>query len=339
MSKVNKESIEIANYINKYLNGYIQNLKSTSEYTLKSYKDSLRLYLEYLETIGITLINLSYECFSKKNIENWLIYLKDTRNNTNQTINLRLTSLKIFLEYLGKQDISLLHIYAEASTISKRKTTKIKIKGISKNAIKILFNTIDQATKNGRKDLTMFILMYNTGARLNEILSLKLKDVILNVNEPYISIIGKGNKLRCLYLLPKTVEHLQKYIKENHNNFSNNDAYLFYSKIKGNQYKLSEQSVEKQLKKWAFLANVKCPEIPLNLHPHQLRHSAATHWLDDGMNIIQISYLLGHEQLQTTMVYLEISTAQKAKALETIDDSTEQKAWTSEITSLTDLCK
>ena len=338
MNKVNNESNAITNYIKKYLNGYIQNVKSTSEYTLKSYKESLRLYLEYLEIIGITLNNLSYKCFSNENIENWLIYLKDKRNNSNQTINLRLTSLKVFLEFLGKQDISLLHIYTEASTIIKRKTQKIKVKGISKNAIQILFNSINQTSKDGRKDLTMFILMYNTGARLNEILSLKLKDVVLNVKEPYISIIGKGNKLRCLYLLPKTVEHLQRYIHENHIN-SNPKDYLFYSKIKGKQNKLSEQSVEKQLRKWANIANKQCHEIPLNLHPHQLRHSAATHWLDDGMNIVQISYLLGHEQLQTTMVYLEITTAQKAKALEIIDNSNESKKWTNEITKLTDLCK
>lgn len=338
MSKVNNESIDIAKYINKYLNGYIQNTKSTSECTLKSYKESLRIYLEYLETISITLTNLSYDCFNTKNIENWLVYLKDVRNNSNQTINLRLTGLKVFLEYLGKQDISLLHIHTETCTISKRKTPKIKVKGISKKAVQVLFNSINQTTKNGRKDLTMFILMYNTGARLNEILSLKLKDISLNGQEPYISIVGKGNKLRCLYLLPKTVEHLQNYINENHLNNNDND-YLFYSKVKGKQCKLSEQSVEKQLRKWAVIANKKCSEIPLNLHPHQLRHSAATHWLDDGMNIVQIAYLLGHEQLQTTMVYLEITTAQKAKAIEVIDDTSNNKAWTTEISKLTDLCK
>ena len=338
MSKTNTESIEIANYITKYLNEYIKYAKSTSNCTLKSYKDSLRLYLEYLETIGINLTNLSYECFNTQNIENWLIYLKDVRNNTNQTINLRLTSLKVFLEYLGKQDISLLYIHTHACTISKRKTPKIKVKGISKNAIQVLFNSINQSTIKGRKDLTMFVLMYNTAARLNEILSLKLKDVILNVQEPYITIIGKGNKLRCLYLLPKTVEYLKIYIGENHINSDSND-YLFYSNIKGKQCKLSEQSIEKQLRKWASLANKQCSEIPLNLHPHQLRHSAATHWLDDGMNIVQISYLLGHEQLQTTMVYLEITTAQKAKALEVIDDTRNEKVWKSEISSLTELCK
>ena len=142
MTKVNKESIDIANYINKYLNGYIQSSITTSQCTLKSYKDTLRLYLEYLETIGINLTNLSYECFNTNNIENWLIYLKNIRNNTNQTINLRLTSLKVFLEYLGKQDISLLYIHNEACTISKRKTPKIKVKGISKNAIQVYYLTL-----------------------------------------------------------------------------------------------------------------------------------------------------------------------------------------------------
>lgn len=100
---------------------------------------------------------------------------------------------------------------------------------------------------------------------------------------------------------------------------------------------LTEQSVKKQLKKWAFIANKECSEIPLNLHPHQLRHSAVTHWLDDGMNIVQISYLLGHEQLQTTMIYLEITVAQKAKTLEVIEDTTNDKVRTAEISKLTDL--
>ncbi len=338
MTKVNNEAVEITNHITKYLNGYIQYNKSTSEHTLKSYKLSIKLYLEYLETIGVTISNIKYDCFKMEKIENWLRYLKDIKNNQNQTINLRLTGLKVFLEYLGKQDISLLHLYTEASTISKRKTPKIKVKGISKNAIQVLFNSINQCSTSGRKDLAMFILMYNTGTRLNEILSLKLKDIKLDVTEPYINIIGKGNKLRCLYLLPKTVEHLKKYINENHVNINQED-YLFYSKIKGKQTKLSEQSVEKQLRHWAKIANIICSEIPVNLHPHQLRHSAATHWLEDGMNVVQISYLLGHEQLQTTMVYLEITTAQKAKALETIDTSTHEKKWKLGITKLTDLCK
>ena len=73
---------------------------------------------------------------------------------------------------------------------------------------------MNQSTLTGRRDITMFVLMYNTAARINEILSLKLKDIHLETQKPYIVIVGKGNKLRSLYLLPKTVKYLRKYILE-----------------------------------------------------------------------------------------------------------------------------
>ena len=234
----------------------------------------------------------------------------------------------------------MLHIYTEASEISRKKTPKVKVKGISKEGIKILFNVMNQSTLTGRRDVTMFVLMYNTAARINEILSLKLKDIHLETQKPYIVIVGKGNKLRSLYLLPKTVKYLRKYILENHNVDYNENDYLFYSKIKGKQVKMTQPAVEKQLKKWAKIAHEKSKQIPLNLHPHMLRHAAASHWLEDGMNVVQISYLLGHERLQTTMIYLEITTAQKAQALEKLNDINNiPKKWKKDIKKLSDLCK
>ena len=340
MIKAKNEAKEIANYITKYLNVYVPSQKTASEHTLRNYRTSIKLFLEFLEGKGTTISSICYQCFDIQHIEEWLEWLLNTKNNQPQTVNNRLASLRVFLEYLGRQDISLLNIYTEASLIPRRKQPKIKVKGMSRKAVKILFKEISQDTLTGRRDLTMFVLIYNTAARINEVLSLKLKDVHIDVEKPYISIIGKGNKLRSLYLLPKTVQYLKKYIQENHTQTINNDDYLFYSKIKGKQTKLTQKAVEKQLKKWAKKANEKCKEVPIALHAHQLRHAAASHWLEDGMNIVQISYLLGHEQLQTTMVYLEITTAQKAKALETLDDSKNQiKKWKKNISKLSDLCK
>ncbi len=338
MTKINTEALEIIEYINKYLNEYLRNVKTTSKNTLKGYKDSLKIYLEYLEVNGITPMKLSYDCFSGERIEGWLTYLKDIRKNSNQTINLRLIGLKVFLKFLSEKDISLLYIYSAASTIEKRKVVKPKVKSVSKTGIQCLFDNINQKSKTGRRDLTMFVLMYNTAARLDEILSLRLCDLQLDAINPYVTIIGKGNKMRTLYLLPKTVEFLKFYIQENHLDSDKND-FLFFSKIKGKQFKLTEQAIEKQVKKWAKIANASSSEIPIDLHPHQLRHSAATHWLDAGMNIVQISYLLGHENLETTMIYLEITTAQKAKALETLPDVSTEKVWKTEIDKLTDLIK
>lgn len=343
MRIIKDEAKEIINYITKFLNTYIPAQKTESEHTLKSYHISLKLYLQFLEENAITISNISYKCFDVPHIEQWLDWLMNVRKNKPQTVNNRLASLRVFLNYLGRQDISLLNLHTEASLIPRRKQPKIKVKGISKEAIKTLFNEIDQKTKTGRRDLAMFILIYNTGIRLNEVLSIKFKDLHLDIEKPYVSIIGKGNKLRSLYLLPKTVNYIRNYIKENHDETLNSEDYLFYSRVKGKQTKLTEKSIEKQLKKWATIANEKCKEIPVDLSPHQLRHSAACHWLDDGMNVVQISYLLGHEQLQTTMIYLEVTTAQKAKALEIIGKdnfkANEEKKWIKDITKLTDLCK
>lgn len=338
MNKKN-EAKEITKYISDFLNNYIKT-QTESSHTLKSYRVALQLYLEYLESINTTILSINYECFNIATIESWMEWLINVRKSKPQTVNIRLASLKIFLKYLGKRDIALLHLYTGSCSVTRKKTPKIKVKGISKEALKKLFSVINQTTKTGKRDITMFILMYNTAIRVNEILSLKLKDVHLDVEKPYIVIIGKGNKLRSLYLLPKTVKYLQKYISEFHTINYNENNYLFYSKIKGKETKMTQPAVEKQLKKWARLAHEKCKEVPEELHPHQLRHAAASHWLEDGMNIVQISYLLGHEQLQTTMIYLEVTTTQKAEALSKLDDKKiSKKLWKQDIRKLTDLCK
>jgi hypothetical protein len=116
------------------------------------------------------------------------------------------------------------------------------------------------------------------------------------------------------------------FIKEFHGDEACTDAYLFYSRNKGIYGKLTQPAIDKMLKKYANQANCICPDVPSGLHAHQFIHAKASHWLEDGMNIVQISFLLGHEQLQTTMVYLDISTEEKAKALATLDDENDKKS-------------
>jgi len=104
---------------------------------------------------------------------------------------------------------------------------------------------------------------------------------------------------------------------------------------------MSQNAVNKQLRKHAQTAHTTCDEVPTDLHAHQLRHAKASHWLEDGMNIVQISFLLGHAQLQTTMIYLDISTEQKAQALATLEDENDKsvpKKWKSSGKSLAALC-
>lgn len=342
-NSINKEALQISNYINKFLNVYCPECKTVSNHTIKSYKESLKLYLDFLETKKeISFHQLKYDCFKATNIEEWLVWLMNERNCKPQTANVRLSSLKAFLDYMRIQDISLNYLMVEAMLIKKRKAPKIKVQGMSQEAVKEIAKVIDQTTKSGRRDIALFTLLYDTAIRVGELLSLRIRNVHLDTKYPNISVTGKGNKTRCLGLQPKTVKYLKRYISEYHEKTSNENDYLFYSKIKGRKEMMSQPSVCKQLRKWATLAHEDCQEVPIALHPHQIRHAAATHWLDNGINIGEIQYLLGHENIQTTMVYLEITISQKARATEelmTDDEKNQEKLWKNDIKKLRDLCK
>ncbi len=342
MKKATEEAVMIARYMSAFLCKYVPSRKSSSGHTLKSYNYALTLYIGFLETEkGIHTGNLHRECFSREHIEEWLIWLVEKRGCSPQTCNNRLSSLRVFLKYLEIRDISFLSVSEDASRIARRRETRKKVKGMSKKAVQALLSTPDLSTKTGRRDLALIITMYGTAARLDEILSMKIGHLHLDTKKPNVSIVGKGCKIRTMYLLPKAVLHLRKYLKEFHGDTPQAESYVFYSRNIGPSGKMSQPAVNQQLKKHAQTALALCNEVPIDLHAHQIRHAKASHWLYDGMNIVQISFLLGHEQLQTSMVYLDITTEQEAKALATLEDENDKrvsKKWKNDKGSLAEFC-
>lgn len=342
MKKAEKESITIARHIYTFLREYVPSQKSCSYNTLKSYECAITLYIGFLEEEkGIDPERLNCDCFRREMIEKWLRWLADNRGCSPETCNVRLASLRVFLKYLGGMDVSMLHISEVASGIQRRKEMHKKVKGMSKDAVRALMAAPDTSTTSGRRDLALIVTMYGTAARIDEVLSMKVGQLHLDAKNPNVNIIGKGNKIRTLYLLPKVVAHLNSYIKERHGDNPKLDAYVFYSRNAGPCGKMSQMAVSKRLKLHAEMAHKSCVEVPLDLHAHQLRHAKATHWLEDGMNIVQISLLLGHEQLQTTLVYLDVTIKQKAEALATLDDENVRKApkkWKDNKASLANFC-
>lgn len=340
MRKSDNEAVIMARHISTFLHEYMPLQKTRSQHTLKSYETAISLYLGFLETEKhVDSSNLQADSFGPQHIEEWLQWLIEKRGCAPETCNIRLASLRVFLAYLGKRDVSMLYLSSEASRIDRKKTQRKKVHGISKEAVKALLSVPDISSKTGRRDLALFVLMYGTATRIDEVLSLKVGQLHLEAKRPYINIVGKKDKIRTLYLLPKTVAHLKKHLLEFHGNPPESDSYVFYSRITGG--KMSQTAISKQPKEYAGVAHEICADVPLNLHAHQIRHAKATHWLEDGMNIVQISFLLGHEQLETTMVYLDITTEQEAKALATLEDENEKKIskkWKSASDNLADFC-
>ena len=338
MKKAKNEALMLAKYIHNWICIYTPSIRSNSQHTIRSYIVTLSLFVSFLETEKkIVSSSLNYECFSKAYIEEWILWLQQNRNCCRETCNLRIAALRAFLKYLAEQDLTFLSLYQNATLIPRQKTIRKKITGMSKNAIKTLMSMPDPSTKIGQRDLVLLVVLYCTAARIDEVLSIKIGQLHLDANKPYITVIGKGGKIRTLYLLPKAVAHLKKYLREFHAAEPNPEAYVFYSRNKGLLGKMSPEGINKQLKKYAAAAHAICNEVPVDLHAHQIRHTKASHWLEDGMNIVQISFLLGHANLHTTMIYLDITTEQESKALATLEDERQQnipKKWKVQSNSL-----
>lgn len=342
MKKATDESMRIAGYIAQFLNEYASAQLTNSTNTLRSYQNTLALYMTFLENEKkITYTCLKGSCFTRIMVEEWMTWLKEKRSCSPENCNNRLSSLRAFLKFLGSRDVSYLYLYQEATGIPRRKGIKKKVEGLTREAVKALMESPDPSSRTGRRDMAFMILMYGTAARMDEVLSMKNKQLQLNAPKPCATVIGKGNKIRTLYLLPKVVAHLKQYQKEFHGDFPEPEAYVFYSRNTGIYGKMTQPAMDKVLKKHAGIAHEICKEVPLGLHAHQLRHAKASHWLEDGMNIIQISFLLGHEQLQTTMIYLDITTEDEIRALATLEDEKDKKVspkWKKADGSLLDFC-
>ena len=169
--------------------------------------------------------------------------------------------------------------------------------------------------------------MYSIGARIDEILSVRICDLHLHEypNPNYLTIIGKGYKCRTPPILKDVTKVLLRYIEVFHSyNFDSHD-YLFYSLYDGKKKKMSQEAINKRLKMYAIEANEIDKCVPCNLHCHSLRHARATHWLEQGLNIVAIQRLMGHADIRTTMRYIFVSVEQKNKALATLESTSTLK--------------
>jgi site-specific recombinase XerD len=309
--------------IAKYYAGWIDDsILGKSLNTTRAYEFSMKLFMEFLETtkgIGASSFSSSSD-FSQNNIREWLVWLKNVRKCTPESCNARFSSLKAFLKYLGSRDVKYRHLYLDSQNVNRLKEKKRKVEGLTEAAVKALLEEPDAKTTTGYRDTVFMAFVYGTAARLDEVLSVKLSDLKLNSEHACVIVCGKGNKIRTLYLPPKLVSNLKKYIKKFHGTDADEDRYLFFSRVKGPKTKISQEAINKRLKIYALSAHVRCQDVPIDIHCHQFRHAKSTHLLNDGMNIAQLSKLLGHEQLSTTMVYLDITTDMQAKAMISMED-------------------
>lgn len=331
-------------WLSEYFCVYLPKKRNFSGKTVKSYKDSFNLLREYFDkTLGIKFIDMSFDSLSKDNVYSFLLYLKNDKENAATTINSRLSAIKSFLKFCGEEDIELFNYYAKIKSIHNFKDTrKTKVEYLTIGQLKLLFAVPDTGLKTGRRDRFLMIFMYETGCRLNEVLSLKLKDIIRNNGKVEIKIFGKGSKYRTVPLLDTVIKHLDSYLKEFHPD-NNSDDYLFYVNHRNGKDRLSPGTVDALLKKYAERVHEENKDFPLNLHAHMLRHSVAMSMYKNGIPISYVKDFLGHSDLSTTSIYAYADNEDIRKALESVQNdipssTVKEKKWKGKESELIKYC-
>lgn len=304
--------------IHDYLKIYLPRQRNVSPNTLRSYRKALEQLLDYVkEQEQIPLGSIAFEHLTTKTILMFLEYLEVEQNCSIPTRNTRFAAIRTFMEYAADRDVTLVADLNKLKKVPFKKPDCVAgVDYMSMTAITAIIKQPDISTPKGLRDRFFMILLYDTGARIQEILGIKLCDVQLG-RFPKVTLFGKGRKTRVVPLMDKTVQHLKKYLSIFHENTaSNGDDLLFYSVIRGSRHQLSDRRIRYILQKYGEQARLICPEVPENVYPHLFRHSRAMHLYQEGMDLTLVSQWLGHSQLETTQIYAHADTEHKRKAIE-----------------------
>lgn len=332
------EAALVARLIHDFLGTHAPTVITDSPNTLRSYRDALSLYLSYLESRGVTPGSLSRDHFGREWLEGFVAWLKEVRGNSNGTCNVRLSCLRTFLEYAGGREPGMLGPHVEAGLIRRQSSEGRKVSGMSREAVRAMLAAPDTSNARGRRDVAFLTLMYSTAARLDEVRTLTAGRVALDADTPHVTVRGKGGRMRTCYLLPKTAALLRAYASEALGDDPDPGSLLFESPVKPG-CPLSERAWDKRIKAIAAIAHETCADVPLDAHCHQLRHSKASHWVEDKVSVAEVQRLLGHRQLATTMRYIDSLVPREAEALATIEGETgAEKRWRREDGSLKGFC-
>lgn len=286
-------------YIFKDYEYYLVKERGLSENTISNYLRDVSHYLEFLDKYH--KINNPNK-LTKKGLNNYLSNIRKKYSSASYAR--KLTAIKSFYKFLHLEneiDVD------DAKTIEAPKTkTKLPVV-LTVEEVNKLFNTIDNNTTLGFRNIALLEFIYGSGLRVSELLNIKLKD--LHLSESYIIVTGKGDKERIVPISQSAVSSCRKYLNFGREKLLKKRSDFLFLNNNGSQ--LSRQGFHKILKGLAKEADIKN-----NISAHTLRHSFATHLLENGMDLRTLQILLGHEDISTTQIYTHISNKRLSEVFE-----------------------
>ena len=288
-------------YLSHFLKEYLVVERNMSPKTIRSYKTTFQMLITYfVEEKNMKLTDITFENITKEMILDFLNYLEEEKKNSTRTRNQRLAAIHSFYQYCSIEEIENIDNIRKILSIKTKKYAKKVQEYLTKEEVQTLLAGIDTSTKIGRRNLLVLSLLYDTAARADEIIHLKLENIRLE--EQLIILTGKGNKQRIVPIMENTKKLIIQYLKEN----KIEKGYLFgenttYNMLKHLLLKINQMNI-----------------ISKKITSHIFRRSRATHLLEAGVNILYIQELLGHEDISTTQEYAKVIEKNKIEAIKKV---------------------
>jgi integrase/recombinase XerD len=297
--------------VQNFFTGYLITQRQLSPCTVASYRDTFRLMCHYQQT-------RTHRSASQQRLEDWdaphilsfLDHLENKRDCCARTRNTRLAAIHCFMRYVERQHPEFLALTQRVLAIPSKRHSRPLIGYLTAEQVQAILEAPDPATESGRRDRVLFQLLYNTGARVSEIVALNRQDLQGDTCQT-ITLQGKGRKQRIMPLWSKTARQLRQWLEH----LPSEPSTPLFSNRSGQR--LSRFGIEKRLKEAVQKALGACPSLrKRHVSPHVFRHTTAMHLLQAGVDLATIALWLGHESLLTTNQYVEIDLEMKKKALQ-----------------------
>ena len=299
-----------------FLEIYLPKQACRSRHTIKQYKTGLSCFFDYvsdvrmLSPLSFTFIHCTY-----KFLLEYRQYLGEDQRNAASTINCRFAAIRSYLEYVSDGDASIIPVYLVAERVPSAPVPKVR-RPVIEAADLAAFLDSPAHTWKGNRDRFILVLLYDTAIRVEELVSIRLGDIVSGSSASSILIHGKGRKERCIVLSDKASEHLNAYISVYHDAIPDPNCPLIYTVIHGEIHPMSVRNVERMLHKYGQAAKATNPNIPDSVHPHMMRRTRACGLYQDGVPMEQVAALLGHSHIETTRThYAEPSKKQMQESM------------------------
>ncbi len=301
-----------ANFMKQFFSHYLPIRKGLAINTILAYRDTIKLLLCYAaDTLNKSADELSVEEINESLVLAFLDHLENARGCTPRTRNARLAAIRVLFGFIAREEPALLLQCQKIRTIPLKRTEHKTVDYLEENEMQALLNTMDVNSRTGIRDKALLLLLYNTGARVSEIVELKTGNLRLQ-GTAQVTLMGKGKKHRSCPLWPETAQALQAYIKLR----VSKDPVAEQVFLNANGAPVTRFGIRHIIRKYAASARNQCPSIrDKAVNPHTIRHTTAMHLLRAGNDVNMISYWLGHADINTTHIYIEIDMEMKRKML------------------------